>query len=110
MTTTAPTKVTQDIQQISRKMLNHLSCAGIAEAKELLSTLSAAQGSEAAFYEDNRPLQKTTAKDLNTITDETYQIAAEHLGEEGILSLIQIWIKEDRVNFLLQTWGSPRIM
>jgi predicted nucleotidyltransferase len=90
-------------KQISRKMLNYLSCNGIAEAKDLLRTLSASRGEQDEIpYDENRPQQKTEAKDLETITEETFLIAEHHLAEQELLSLIQVWIKEDRVNFLVQ--------
>lgn len=90
-------------KQISRKMLNYLSCNGISEAKDLLRSLSASRGEQDEVpHDENRPQQKTEAKDLDAITEETFLIAAHHLAEQELLSLIQVWIKEDRVNFLLQ--------
>ncbi len=91
-------------KQISRKMLNYLSCNGIGKAKDLLRTLSpAGRGDdEDVPYDENRPLQKAEAKDLDSIAEETFQIAAQHLSEQELLALIQVWIKEDRVNFLVQ--------
>ena len=71
-------------KQISRKLLNYLSCNGIAEAKDLLRTLSATRGEQDEVPNDeNRPLQKTEAKDLDTITEETFTIAAHFLVSNG---------------------------
>jgi hypothetical protein len=90
-------------KQISRKMLNYLSYNGIAEAKDLLLTFSAGRSARGVETSDeNRPHQKTEEKDLETIAEQTFLIAAEHLSEEAILSSIQVWIKEDRINFLVQ--------
>jgi pyruvate, water dikinase len=89
-------------KQIARKLLNYLSVNGIAEAKELLRTLSGGREQDEIPADENRPVQKTEARDLDTITEETFQIAAVHLSEQELLSLVQVWIKEDRVNFLVQ--------
>ncbi len=89
-------------KQVSRKMLNYLSCNGITEAKDLLRTLSSTHGSSDTPNDENRPLQKAETKEMDWIAEETFIIAAHHLNEKEMLSLIQIWIKEDRVNFLVQ--------
>jgi len=90
-------------KQISRKMLNYLSVNGISEARDLLHSMSASRGEQDEIpYDENRPQQKTEAKDLDAIAEETFLISAHHLAEQELLSLIQVWIKEDRVNFLLQ--------
>ncbi len=90
-------------KQISRKMLNYLSCNGIAEAKDLLRTLSAGRGEQDEVpYDENRPQQKTEAKDLESIIEETFLIAAQHLAEQEMQSLLQTWIKEHQVHFLVQ--------
>ncbi len=93
-------------EQISRKMLNHLSYAGIQEAKNLLHALSAGRGTQEGEYDDNRPQHPTADENLATIADEIFQIATGHLGKEEILSLVQVWIREDRVSFLLQALES----
>ena len=93
-------------KQISRRLLNYLSVNGIPEAKELLRSLSGARELDESSYDENRPVQKTEAKDLETITVQSFQIAANHLSEQELLSLIQVWIKEDRVNFLVQALES----
>ncbi|MBZ5495379.1 MAG: nucleotidyltransferase domain-containing protein [Acidobacteriia bacterium] len=89
-------------KQIARKMLNYLSINGIGKAKDLLRTLSGAREQDEIPYDENRPLQKAEPRDLDAITEETFLIAAHYLAEQELLSLIQIWIKEDRVNFLVQ--------
>jgi hypothetical protein len=94
-------------KQLSRRMLNYLACNGISEAKDLLRTMTSGRGEMADFSNDeNRPQQKTESKELDNIADETFRVAAHHLGEHELLSLIQVWIKEDRVNFLVQALES----
>lgn len=89
-------------KQISRKLLNYLAVNGISEAKDLLRTLSSARDPDEIAYDENRPVHKAGAKDLDSITEETFRIAGHALAEQELLSLIQVWIKEDRVNFLVQ--------
>jgi len=93
-------------KQIARKMLNHLSVNGISEAKVLLRTLSSRGEQDDIPNDENRPLHKAEAKELDTITEQTFLIAAHHLEEPELLALIQAWIKEDRVNFLVQALES----
>ena len=82
-------------RRIARKMLNHLSVAGIPEAKALLH-----RGVEVQT-DENKPLNLSELQDIESVADETFAIAAARLDQGEILSLIQVWIKEDRVNFLL---------
>jgi len=93
-------------KQIARKLLNYLALNGIAEAKELLRSLSGGREQEETVSDENRPLQKAEARDIDAVTSQTFPIAAGHLSEQELLSLIQIWIKEDRVNFLVQALES----
>jgi pyruvate,water dikinase len=94
-------------KQIARKLLNYLSVNGIGEAKDLLRSLSGAREQDEVSYDENRPHQKTEARELEAVTEETFRIAAQSLAEQELLSLIQVWIKEDRVNFLVQALESP---
>jgi pyruvate,water dikinase len=89
-------------RQISRKLLNYLAVNGIAEAKDLLRSLSGAREQDDGAGAENRPAHKAELKNLDSVTEETFRIAGLALAEQEMLSLIQIWIKEDRVNFLVQ--------
>ncbi|MBM3789741.1 MAG: pyruvate, phosphate dikinase [Acidobacteria bacterium] len=90
-------------KQVSRKMVNYLSCNGVGEAKELLLALSAGrEPSEADPQDENRPVQKAEAGDPRLIAERIFRIASDHLQEEAIISLLQVWIKEDRVYFLVE--------
>jgi len=87
--------------QVARKMLNYLSWSGIEEAKELLLSVSGPGEEEWEPGDENRPTRRRAPKDFETISAETFQIAAANLGEQELLSQIQTWVKEDRLNFLL---------
>lgn len=95
---------------ISRRMLNHLSWAGIHEAEALLMSLDVGiRGrGEDDLDDENRPHQ-IRALDFNDMrSDETFNIAAKHLSSEQILANIQKWIQEDRLSFLVQATSKNR--
>ncbi|MGD8538279.1 MAG: PEP/pyruvate-binding domain-containing protein [Candidatus Aminicenantes bacterium] len=89
---------------ISRRMLNHLTWAGIDEAEQLLRGVDAGiQGREGDIADDeNRPHQGRIVTFDDQLCDATFLIASKHLSREQILSNIQKWIQEDRLSFLVQ--------
>jgi len=91
-------------KQVSRKMLNYLSYNGIPQAKELLLSISSTRpvAEESDMPDENRPTQKALGENIAAVAEATFRIAADHLSEEALLSLIQVWIKEDRINFLVE--------
>jgi pyruvate, water dikinase len=91
-------------RRITRKMLNHLSYQGTHEAKELMLRLSAERSQDAGseIAGENRPMERAELVEAHLLAEETFRIAEQNLSEQGILSLIQTWIKEDRVKFLVQ--------
>jgi len=94
-------------RRISRKMLNHLSVNGVDEAKDLLMSLQSRVPVDALEPADeNRPLRPPGGPELERLASQTFEIAAHHRSEEEILSLVQLWIREDRVSFLLEALES----
>ncbi|MBE0646104.1 MAG: nucleotidyltransferase domain-containing protein [Bacteroidetes bacterium] len=90
--------------RISRKMLNRLCWSGIKIACQLMQRFSTRNGdNQEVFGESNRPRQREELYNFMSSSDEIFQIAAEHLSEEEILSLIQRWIKDDKASFLVNT-------
>ncbi len=87
--------------RIARKMLNRLSRSGVEAARELLAQLTGAAEREIALTDDNRPVPRMAPADLDRIAITTFRIASEHLSRGELLSSLQVWIKEDRVRFLL---------
>ena len=85
-------------RRVSRKMLNHLSFTGVEEAKALLRR---GTGRDTSREDENQPLPLGEPEDVEARASEVFQIAADHLTEAEILSSLQVWIKEDRVNFLI---------
>jgi hypothetical protein len=92
-------------RRIARKMLNHLAWRGVAEARALLLRLSAVRG--APGLDDNRPTQRHAPEDLERTAAETFRIAGLQLADSEIASLVQVWIREERVDFLVQALETP---
>ncbi len=92
--------------RISRKMLNHLCWTGVEEAKSLLEYYSSGEpgDDEELLGESNRPFyRKTLISSSDFLSDETFQIATEHLSPAEILQLIQKWIQQDKLGFLIKS-------
>ncbi len=91
-------------QKISRKMLNHLCWSGVHEAEQLLQSLNSPEKNiESEFISElNQPLQWSQINLMADISVETFRIAAENLTDKEIFKLIQRWIQEDKLSFLVQ--------
>ena len=92
--------------RLARKMLNRLSRRGIADAQELLARLSGGPGEPMEPGDENRPLPMRVMQNVEAISAEAFRVAAEHLGERDLLDLLQVWLQEDRVHFLVQALES----
>jgi len=86
-------------QKLCRKMLNLLARNGIEEAQRLLRRLVGPQTPEGA--DDNRPARRTAFLAGPPDSLRVFEIAAAHLAERELLGHVQLWIKEDRLNFLV---------
>ncbi len=89
---------------ISHKMLNHLCWSGIEEAEKLLKETSVGQRGE---HDDvvegsNRPHQIANVTFPILLSGEVFRIADENIPDDELLSLIQKWIQEDKLSFLVQ--------
>ena len=93
----------QDLfRRISHKMLNHLCWSGIPAAQQLSirSRPGEASESEAASEEPNRPQRWTAQAYSGDTSEETFDIAGQHLSDDDILARIQEWIQEEKLGFL----------
>jgi hypothetical protein len=91
-------------RRIARKMLNHLAWRGIEEARQLLQRISGG----AAVIDENRPLTLGGApEDLEALAPEIFRMAESRLSEAEAASCIQGWLREDRVDFLVQALETP---
>lgn len=85
-------------QKLCRKMLNLLARNGIEEAQQQLRRLAAPLTPESG--DENRPTRRAPlAPPLDG--GRVFEIATAHLAERELLEHVQLWIREDRLNFLL---------
>ncbi|MBN1221914.1 MAG: PEP/pyruvate-binding domain-containing protein [Candidatus Aminicenantes bacterium] len=89
---------------ISRRMLNHLCWTGIDEAEQLLQDSGSGPRNEEIELEgdENRPYQKKTLSFTENLSEATFALASKYLTNAQILSNIQKWMQEARLNFLIQ--------
>lgn len=92
------------LKRISRKLINHLSWSGVAEAKELLRRRGTASViARGVEPDENRPLPAEARVSAADLTAEAFQIAAEHMSKNELLECVTRWIKEDKSNFLVRS-------
>jgi pyruvate, water dikinase len=97
----------QDLyHRLARKTLNQLSRRGVEKARDLLTQLAGGPEDAEEPEDENRPLPLREGKGMDVLAGDTFRVAAEHLGENELLDLLQVWLKEDRVNFLVQALES----
>jgi len=105
---------TKLLSRITRKMLNYLCWIGIEEARELLQSVNLGKEEENAaavlnenpvdtILEDNKPSQKRVVFAGGVLSRQIFSIAQKNLGDEELLELVQKWVKENRVGFLVKT-------
>jgi hypothetical protein len=93
--------------RVNRRLINHLCALGIEPAQHLLARVDAVS-LEAFLGETNEPAPKH-ALDLEVLlSDEPFALAAGHLGDDAVLSLVQRWIQEDQAGELVATVNDPR--
>ena len=89
---------------ISRKMLNHLCWSGVKEADELMRTFTPdPREVESDMLEDmNQPYQRRQAGFTSVMCRAVFDIAQQELADTEIFRLLQKWIQEDKLSFLVQ--------
>jgi len=88
------------LQRITRRMANHLNYVGVEEARHLLESAAGLGDGAPGESDDNQPMERRAVADLDTLTRETFRIAADQLSDATIQSLIHKWIREDHIGFL----------
>ncbi len=94
---------------ISQKMLHYLCWKGIEEANRLLqkSFNKKETNDPKNMTEINRPTYKQTKDNILKISEEIFRIASENISEGQILTLIQMWLRQDKLRFLVKTIDNP---
>ena len=89
---------------ISQKMLNHLSWTGVKEAEDLLKKTSNIYKSEDVelLEESNVPYKKKAISFPIDLSIQVFRIASNNISNEDLLHMIQKWIQEDKLSFLIQ--------
>jgi len=89
--------------RISRKMLNYLCWNGRTAAQKLVQSSQPNQpGDEKMVIDLNRPRRRIDFIYSYELSNKTFEIAAQSLNDDEILSYIQKWIQEDKLSFLVQ--------
>nr|MBN2277436.1 PEP/pyruvate-binding domain-containing protein [candidate division Zixibacteria bacterium] len=89
---------------ISRKMLNHLCWSGVTEAELLLRSFGSDQKQEEEeLREDwNIPHRRRVLGFSADFSSAAFKIASDHMSDREIMRVIQKWIEEDKLSFLVQ--------
>ena len=90
--------------RLSRKMANHLSWSGVAEAPSLLHGLGAGgdRGESGLMGETNQPSERFPVDSSLRLAERAFALAGSYLSDEEIFSCVQRWIHEDRSSFLVK--------
>ncbi|PKK85047.1 MAG: pyruvate, phosphate dikinase [candidate division Zixibacteria bacterium HGW-Zixibacteria-1] len=89
---------------VSRKILNFLCWSGIQEAEKLIQTFSP----EDVTYDDgdpetwNQPRRRNVHDFPVDFSSAAFAVATKYLSDHEIVRLLQKWIQEDRLSFLVQ--------
>ncbi|RKX24651.1 MAG: pyruvate, phosphate dikinase [Candidatus Zixiibacteriota bacterium] len=89
---------------IARKMLNYMCWSGIEEADRILQTFAPdPRKMEESMLEDmNQPYERRQVGFSPEICGAVFKIACDHLPDDEIFRLLQKWIQEDKLSFLVQ--------
>ncbi|RMH72515.1 MAG: pyruvate, phosphate dikinase [Gemmatimonadetes bacterium] len=94
----------QLLRRISRKMANYLCWNGCKAAEALLEYFTPKIETDSdllSVNEANRPQRRSEIKNIDSISDQIFELASDYLGEGETLVSIQKWIKEEKSNFLV---------
>jgi hypothetical protein len=90
--------------RVVRRMLNHLCWSGVRDAESLLERFAAdlARVEDVLRDEWNQPHRLQTMNFTPAQISEVLRIAGENLSDDKALPLVQKWIQEDKLSFLVQ--------
>ena len=90
--------------RVVRRMLNHLCWSGVKDAESLLEHFAedVAKAEDVLRGEWNQPHRLQTIRFSASLVGEVLRIAGEHLSDHEALRLVQKWIQEDKLSYLVQ--------
>ena len=93
------------LMRVARKMINRLCWSGVRQAEGLLLDFRARPhpNEPEVFFESNQPRERDTPPSATALADKVFELAAEHLSDDEIISCVHHWIKQDRASFLVNT-------
>jgi len=94
--------------RIARRMLNHLTRIGVEEAHTILTGSPGPSSEEAMDVEENVPSRSSTPDIHILLSDRPFELAAETLSSEEILSRIQRWMVEDKAGSFMKVLNSQQ--
>jgi len=94
--------------RVSRKMLNHLCSIGLADAQTLLAEIDLAEAQRVAASAANVPEAKVSLEESLEASSAIFDLAAEYLGDDEIMSRITKWKSEDKARFFSAVVGNSR--
>ena len=89
------------LTRVSRRMINYLVWAGIAEAQDLLERLGSNQRDREAS-DENTPVERATFDEFMRVTNAAFRIAANNLTDDEIVHVVEQWVKDDKSGFLVE--------
>ncbi len=94
--------------RIARKMLNHLYSQGVEEAREILQKAQLWADPDSLSGEVNVAGRHHRSDQAILLSDQPFELAADHLKGSEILALVQKWLLEDRAGFFINILANPR--
>lgn len=88
---------------ICQKMLNQLAWAGVEEIEEIISIcrIGLRERDEGAFLDENQPNPARMTPLSEELGERVLEIAASNLPENQIMAMVQKWMQEDKLEFLV---------
>jgi len=89
------------LTRLSRRMINYLVWSGVAEAESLLEHIGSNQR-ERELTDENQPIERASSDDLMRVTNAAFRVAADNLADEDIVHVVEQWVKDDKIGFLVE--------
>jgi pyruvate,water dikinase len=93
--------------RIAHKMLNHLCQVGVLEARERVQSMGGGPDGGVSG-EINVPMCQLARDEAYFMSDEPFELAADHISDTEILSRVQNWMQEDKASRFLRVLNNPR--